>query len=59
MVTGPVHKGIINEAGIPFTGHTEMLAERSGTPRVVMMLAGGGLRVALATTHLALRDVPA
>ncbi len=59
MVTGPVHKGIINEAGIPFTGHTEMLAERSGTSRVVMMLAGGGLRVALATTHLALRDVPA
>jgi 4-hydroxythreonine-4-phosphate dehydrogenase len=59
MVTGPVHKGIINEAGIPFTGHTEMLAERSGTSRVVMMLTGGGLRVALATTHLALRDVPA
>lgn len=59
MVTGPVHKGIINEAGIPFTGHTEMLAERTGTPRVVMMLAGGGLRVALATTHLALKDVPA
>lgn len=58
MVTGPVHKGVINEAGIPFTGHTEMLAERSGTPRVVMMLAGGGLRVALATTHLALKDVP-
>jgi len=58
MVTGPVHKGVINAAGIPFTGHTEMLAERSGTPRVVMMLAGGGLRVALATTHLALKDVP-
>jgi len=58
MVTGPVHKGIINAAGIAFTGHTEMLAERSGTPRVVMMLAGGGLRVALATTHLALKDVP-
>lgn len=58
MVTGPVHKGVINQAGIPFTGHTEMLAERSGTPRVVMMLAGGGLRVALATTHLALKDVP-
>jgi 4-hydroxythreonine-4-phosphate dehydrogenase len=59
MVTGPVHKGIINEAGIAFTGHTELLAERTGTPRVVMMLAGAGLRVALATTHLALRDVPA
>jgi 4-hydroxythreonine-4-phosphate dehydrogenase len=59
MVTGPVHKGIINAAGIPFTGHTEMLAERTATPRVVMMLCGGGLRVALATTHLALRDVPA
>lgn len=58
MVTGPVHKGVINAAGIAFTGHTEMLAERSGTPRVVMMLAGGGLRVALATTHLALKDVP-
>jgi 4-hydroxythreonine-4-phosphate dehydrogenase len=59
MVTGPVHKGIINEAGIAFTGHTELVAERTGTPHVVMMLAGGGLRVALATTHLALRDVPA
>jgi 4-hydroxythreonine-4-phosphate dehydrogenase len=59
MVTGPVHKGIINAAGVPFTGHTEMLAERTGTPRVVMMLCGGGLRVALATTHVALRDVPA
>lgn len=58
MVTGPVHKGIINEAGFAFTGHTEMLAERCRTPRVVMMLAGGGLRVALATTHLALKDVP-
>ena len=59
MVTGPVHKGIINDAGIAFTGHTELLAERTRTPRVVMMLAGAGLRVALATTHLALRDVPA
>lgn len=58
MVTGPVHKGVINEAGFAFTGHTEMLAERCRTPRVVMMLAGGGLRVALATTHLALKDVP-
>jgi 4-hydroxythreonine-4-phosphate dehydrogenase len=59
MVTGPVHKGVINAAGIAFTGHTEMLAERCGRSRVVMMLAGGGMRVALATTHLALKDVPA
>jgi 4-hydroxythreonine-4-phosphate dehydrogenase len=59
MVTAPVHKGIINDAGIPFTGHTEYLAEKTGTPRVVMMLAGAGLRVALATTHLPLKDVPA
>lgn len=59
MVTAPVHKGIINDAGLPFTGHTEYLAEKTGTPRVVMMLAGAGLRVALATTHLALKDVPA
>ncbi len=59
MVTAPVHKGVINDAGIAFTGHTEYLAEHTGTPRVVMMLAGAGLRVALATTHLALKDVPA
>ncbi|MEW9898133.1 4-hydroxythreonine-4-phosphate dehydrogenase PdxA [Chitinivorax sp. PXF-14] len=59
MVTAPVHKGVINEAGVAFTGHTEWLAERTGTPRVVMMLAGGSLRVALATTHLPLKDVPA
>jgi 4-hydroxythreonine-4-phosphate dehydrogenase len=63
MVTAPVHKGVINDAGMPFTGHTEYLAEKTGTPRVVMMLAGtgvnAGLRVALATTHLALKDVPA
>ena len=58
MVTAPVHKGIINDAGIPFTGHTEFLAELTGTPRVVMMLTGGGMRVALVTTHLPLRDVP-
>ena len=58
MVTGPVHKGIINDAGIPFTGHTEYLAEKSGTPKVVMMLTGGGLNVALATTHLPLSEVP-
>lgn len=59
MVTAPVHKGIINDAGIPFTGHTEYLAEQTGTARVVMMLAGAGLHVALATTHLPLKDVPA
>ena len=59
MVTAPVHKGIINDAGIPFTGHTEFLAEQTGTRLVVMMLVGGGMRVALATTHLALKDVPA
>lgn len=57
LVTGPVHKGIINEAGVPFSGHTEFLAERAGVPRVVMMLATPGLRVALATTHLPLREV--
>ena len=59
MVTGPINKAVINDAGIPFTGHTEFLAEHTDTPRVVMMLAGGGLRVALATTHLPLRDVAA
>lgn len=58
LATAPVHKGIINDGGIPFVGHTEYLAERTGTAHVVMMLAGGGLRVALATTHLALKDVP-
>ncbi|HXZ54467.1 MAG TPA: 4-hydroxythreonine-4-phosphate dehydrogenase PdxA [Burkholderiales bacterium] len=58
VVTAPVHKGVINDGGIAFVGHTEYLAERTGTPHVVMMLAGGGLRVALATTHLALKDVP-
>ena len=63
MATAPVHKGVINQAGIPFTGHTEYLAEKTGTPLVVMMLAGdtprGPLRVALATTHLPLKAVPA
>ncbi len=59
MVTAPVHKGAINDAGVAFTGHTEYLAERTRTPQVVMMLAGGGLRVALASTHVALKDVPA
>ena len=58
MVTAPVHKGAINDGGIHFIGHTEYLAERTGTRQVVMMLVGGGLRVALATTHLALKDVP-
>lgn len=58
MVTAPVHKGIINDAGIAFTGHTEFLAELTNTPQVVMMLVGGDMRVALATTHLALKDVP-
>jgi 4-hydroxythreonine-4-phosphate dehydrogenase len=58
MVTAPVQKSTINDAGIAFSGHTEYLAERTGTPRVVMLLVGGGLRVALATTHLALADVP-
>ena len=63
MVTAPVHKGIINDAGIAFTGHTEYLAERTHTPNVVMMLVDGskrgGMRVALATIHMALKDVPA
>ena len=59
LVTAPVHKGVINDAGIRFIGHTEYLAERTGAGDVVMMLVGGGLRVALATTHLALKDVPA
>ncbi|HEY9398095.1 MAG TPA: 4-hydroxythreonine-4-phosphate dehydrogenase PdxA, partial [Burkholderiales bacterium] len=56
MVTAPVQKSVINDAGIPFTGHTEYLAQRAASD-VVMMLAGGGLRVALATTHLAIKDV--
>ena len=56
MITGPVHKGVINDAGIAFSGHTEFLAERSGG-HAVMMLACPGLRVALATTHLPLRKV--
>ena len=58
MVTAPVQKSTIAEAGVDFMGHTEYLAQRTGTPRVVMMLAGGGLRVALATTHLPLAQVP-
>ncbi len=59
VVTAPLQKSIINDAGFDFTGHTEYFAEKTGTTRVVMMLVGGGLRVALATTHLALKDVPA
>lgn len=59
LVTAPVHKGVINDAGVPFTGHTEFLAELCGAPTPVMMLVANSLRVALATTHLALRDVPA
>lgn len=57
LVTGPVHKGVINDAGVAFSGHTEFFAERSGCDQVVMMLACEGLRVALATTHLPLRDI--
>ena len=63
LVTAPVQKSAILDAGVPFTGHTEFFAERTGTPRVVMMLAGGAegspLRVALVTTHLPLSQVPA
>lgn len=57
MITAPVHKGVINEAGIPFSGHTEFLAELTSTEQVVMMLATHGLRVALVTTHLPLKEV--
>ena len=53
-----MQKSVINDAGIAFTGHTEYLAEHAGAAHVVMMLVGGGLRVALATTHLALAEVP-
>lgn len=58
MVTAPVHKAVINDAGYSFSGHTEFLAELTNTPRVVMMLATQGLRVCLATTHLPLAQVP-
>jgi len=62
LVTGPVQKSVLMDAGISFAGHTEFLAERTHTPRVVMLLVGGTaaapLRIALATTHLALKDVP-
>ena len=69
IVTAPLQKSTINDAGVAFSGHTEYLAEKTGTAQVVMMLAGEvdpaegvpmpPLRVALATTHLALKDVPA
>ncbi|MGB5259808.1 MAG: 4-hydroxythreonine-4-phosphate dehydrogenase PdxA [Gammaproteobacteria bacterium] len=59
MVTGPVHKGIINDAGIPFSGHTEYIANATHTDHVVMLLAAGHLRVALATTHVPLAGVSA
>ncbi len=65
LITGPIHKGVINQAGTPFSGHTEFLADLTHTQRVVMMLTTTfgeqqehELRVALATTHLPLRDVP-
>lgn len=58
MVTAPVHKGVICDAGVRFSGHTEYLAEKTATPEVVMMLVGGRMRVALATTHLPLAEVP-
>jgi 4-hydroxythreonine-4-phosphate dehydrogenase len=59
MVTGPVQKSVINDAGVAFSGHTEFLAERCGGATVVMLLVAGDLRVALATTHVSLADVPA
>jgi 4-hydroxythreonine-4-phosphate dehydrogenase len=57
LVTGPLQKSVINDAGIPFSGHTEFLASLTGTPRPVMLLVAGELRVALASTHLPLREV--
>lgn len=59
LVTAPVHKGIINDAGIPFSGHTELLMQQTASEQVVMMLATEGLRVALVTTHLPLSEVSA
>jgi len=58
LVTAPLHKGIINDSGVPFSGHTEFLAEVAGAGHPVMLLVAGDLRVALATTHLPLRAVP-
>ena len=59
LVTAPVQKSVISQSGVAFSGHTELLAELTGTPQPVMLLAGKKLRVALATTHLPLRDVAA
>jgi 4-hydroxythreonine-4-phosphate dehydrogenase len=58
LITGPLHKAVINDAGIAFTGHTEWLAQRTNAPLPVMLLIAGDLRVALVTTHLALSAVP-
>ncbi|MFQ3393217.1 4-hydroxythreonine-4-phosphate dehydrogenase PdxA [Enterobacter mori] len=58
LITGPVHKGVINDAGLPFTGHTEFFEERSHSPKVVMMLATEEMRVALVTTHLPIKAIP-
>ncbi|MCV2509045.1 MAG: 4-hydroxythreonine-4-phosphate dehydrogenase PdxA, partial [Neisseriaceae bacterium] len=58
IVTGPVHKGIINKSGVSFTGHTEYFQNRAGVDQVVMMLSDGVINVALATTHLPLSQVP-
>ena len=58
LVTAPVHKGVINAAGTPFTGHTEYLAEKTAAPHVVMMLAGGGLRVARGCIDGACHTIP-
>jgi 4-hydroxythreonine-4-phosphate dehydrogenase len=57
LLTGPVNKGIINESGIPFSGHTEFLADLSGVSRTVMLLAAKKFKVALATTHMPLKEV--
>ncbi len=59
LVTGPVHKGIMNEAGIPFTGHTEFLAEVCGVAQTAMLFVVDTLKAALVTTHIPLKDVPA
>jgi len=59
LVTGPIQKSVINDAGVPFKGHTEYFASATDDPHVVMMLASGNLRVALATTHIPLAAVPA
>lgn len=58
IITAPVQKSVINDAGVSFSGHTEFFAEMAGVPKVVMMLVAGSLRVALVTTHLPLSAVP-